>query len=203
MNFDPLGTRSRQVKVQGPVGLPSGSKSVSSPVATSHSPLAKACCTGGVSRAKAFLPVLSIKVRARLAGSVVDWQWYHASVKHFSRDVGSLGVVVVVVPVVFAVINPQYVCVGAGVDVGGGELECGVLVATGWDVGVDVAEVTVAVAESCAVVGATVVPLNERSLQPVSKIAVTTPMNSTEERRHIRFPPLFTRRPMTGPEMIE
>ncbi|MBA3923331.1 MAG: hypothetical protein H0X31_17215 [Nostocaceae cyanobacterium] len=50
--------------------------------------------------------------------------------KQSSRDWGLLGMVVVVVPVVVAVISPQFSVVGAGVGVFVGERD-GVLVALG------------------------------------------------------------------------
>ena len=77
--------------------------------------------------------MLSIRVRARLADSVDELQWFHAFAKQSSSGWGLLGFVVVLKFTVVAVITPQYVSVeaGVGVRVGGCESDGGVLVATG------------------------------------------------------------------------
>jgi len=97
--------------------------------------------------------------------------------------------------VVFAVIDPQFFVVeaGVGVFVGWCEPDGGVFVAAGWDEGVDVGApgvrvpVAIAVGEVCGVFVAPIVAVIERSLQPASEMTMANPMNVNKLRRRIRL----------------
>jgi len=99
-----------------------------------------------------------------------------------------LGDAVSVLDVITAETEPQFFVVEPGVAVGGCEVEFGVFVATGFDDGVDVPEVTVALPVEGAVGVSVPTPFaidTELLLQPASAVIITKPRNVNRETRRM------------------